>query len=95
MKLLALLRPPRGTDVREAVAAHARQELLALWDLYSDGLVREMYLPGGPGAVLILEADSKDAAAEQLQRLPLLTDRVMELELIELQPFRPMQMLFT
>ena len=94
MKLLALLRPPQGSDVREALAAHAHQELLALWELYSEDWVREMYLPGGPGAVLVLEADSREAATERLRRLPLVSDHVMELELIELQPFRPIQLLF-
>jgi hypothetical protein len=56
-----------------------------------------MYMPDGqgPGAVLVLEADSKEVATERLQELPLLADHVMGLELIELQPFRPIQMLFT
>ena len=58
MKLLAIMRPAGGADVREAVTARARAELSVLWALYRDGVVREMHSPGGPGSVLILEAAS-------------------------------------
>jgi hypothetical protein len=58
------------------------------------GTVRGMYSPGGPGAVLVLEADSARAAQGALSQLPLLTNEVMMLELIELRPFAAMQMLF-
>jgi hypothetical protein len=94
VKVLALMRPPKGVDVRPRVAAHAREELRALWDLYSEGHVREMYWPGRPGAVLVLEAESTDAARSLLSRLPLVSERVMELELIELQPFGALERLF-
>ncbi len=94
MKLLALVRPPEGVDVRDAVTSRAREELRALWEFYRDGLVREMYLPGGPGAVLVVEAESKLDAADRLRQLPLLAECVMELELIELEPFHVLEMLF-
>jgi hypothetical protein len=32
-----------------------------LWQLYRDGVVREMYSPGRPGAVLVLEATNTEA----------------------------------
>lgn len=52
MKLLAIMRPRDGVDVRTGVERYAEAELRALWALYRDGLVREMYSPGGPGALL-------------------------------------------
>jgi hypothetical protein len=94
MKFLAVMRPPEGVDVRGQVAAYAREELHALWDLYRDGHVREMYLTGRPGAVLVLEVESADAARSLLSRLPLISERIMELELIELQPFTGLERLF-
>jgi hypothetical protein len=45
-------------------------------------------------AVLVLEADSVEAAQEALSQLPLLVNEVMALELIELRPFTALQMLF-
>ena len=35
------------------VGRHAAAEMRELWDLYRDGAVREMYSPGGPGAVVL------------------------------------------
>ena len=48
MKLLAIGRPREGADVHE-IGRHAREEMAALWRLYRDGAVREMYSPGRPG----------------------------------------------
>ncbi len=88
------MRPREGIDVQPEVVRHAAAELSALWALYRGGTVREMYTPGGPGAVLVLEADSPEAAQDALSALPLLSNEVMALELIELWPFATMQMLF-
>ncbi len=94
MKILAILRPIDGIDARSAVVKHAREEMRALWELYRAGAVREMYSPGGPGAILVLEADSREDAAKLLAGLPLLAGNIMSLELIELHPFNALQVLF-
>jgi len=94
MRVLAILRPPPGGDPREAVMTHAREEMRALWDLYQAGIVREMYSPGGLGAILVLETESIEDAAKHLERLPLLSHQIMSLELMELRPFSALQMLF-
>ena len=95
MKLLAIVRPGDGGDLRAAIAARAQEELGVLWNQYREGLVREIYSPGGPGAVLIVEASSRDSARSALGELPLLADKVMSLELIELHPFTALEMLFS
>jgi hypothetical protein len=95
VKALAILRPPEGSDVRSAIAAHAAEELHGLWKLYREGVVREMYSPGGPGAILILETESLASARSALEQLPLLANDVMTLELIELRPFAAFEMLFS
>lgn len=95
MKLLAIGRPRPGVDARTALAPHAAAELRALWALYCDGFVREAYSPGAPGAVLVLEAASIQAATEQLDQLPLVANRIIEFELIEMRPFTPFERLFS
>jgi hypothetical protein len=95
VKVLAILRPGKGVDVRAAVAAHARPEVHALWGLYREGMVREMYSPGGPGAVLIVEAATVEAAESVLASLPLLANDVMSVEMIELRPFAAFEVLFS
>ncbi len=94
MKILAILRPPEGTDPRAALAGHVRQEMQALWDLYRAGFVREMYSPGVPGAILVLEAQSIEEAVERLGELPLIAHQIMHLELIEMHPFSALAALF-
>jgi hypothetical protein len=95
MKLLAIMRPRNGVDVRTGVARHAEAELRVLWGLYREGLVREMYSPGGPGALLVIEASSVEEAHRALSLLPLVANEIMVLELIELRPFSALQMLFS
>jgi hypothetical protein len=94
MKALAIMRPARDGDLRGEVMAAVDDELTALWKLYTEGLVREMYSPGGLGAVLILEVDSLQDARDRLSRLPLIERGLMALEVLELAPFRALQMLF-
>jgi len=94
LKLLAIMRPRDGVDVQQEIARHAAAELGELWTLYRVGGVREMYSPAGPGAVLVLEAESVEAAHQAVSRLPLLVNEIMTVELIELRPFTAFQMLF-
>ena len=95
MKVLAVGRPRDGIDARTAIAPHVREELGVLWRLYAAGTAREMYSPGGPGAVPVLETDSIDAALESLGVLPLVAHEIIDSELIELRPFAAFGSLFT
>jgi hypothetical protein len=89
------MRPRDGVDARAEVARHADAELRALWELYRDGVVREMYSPTGPGAILVLEAESVKEAERRVAQFPLIAAGVMALEVIELRPFAAMEMLFS
>jgi hypothetical protein len=95
LKLLAIMRPRDGVDVRAEVPRHAHTELRALWQLYRDGVVREMYSPGGPGAILLLETESVQTAERLLGALPLISSGVMALEVTQLRPFSAIEMLFS
>lgn len=94
MKLLAIGRPGEGVDAPREIARLAGAEMRALWALYRDGVVREMYSPGGPGAVLMLETATAQDAREALAGLPLAAAGVIEFELIELHPFGALSVLF-
>lgn len=94
MKVLALGRPTDAEEARAAIAPLARAELGALWRLYASGTVREMYSPGGPGAVLVLETESLESAREALAVLPLVANGIIRFELTSLHPFAAFATLF-
>ena len=94
MRFLAICRPAPDVDVAREFMPHARAEMDALWALYSEGVVREMYQPGVPGAVLVLECADSEHARAQLERLPLVANGLVQAEVIELQPFGALRMLF-
>jgi hypothetical protein len=93
MKLLAIGRPRDGADGHE-IGRYAREEMAALWQLYRDGVVREMYSPGRPGAVLVLEAAGPPEAQAAVAGLPLATAGLIVFEFIELHPFSAFEVLF-
>jgi hypothetical protein len=93
VKLLAVGRLRDGADVHE-IGRYARQEMAALWQLYRDGVVREMYSPGRPGAVLVVEAAGPHQAEAAVAGLPLAAAGVIVFEVIELRPFSTLQVLF-
>jgi hypothetical protein len=51
MTLLAIGRPRPGIDAASEIARQAKAEHEHVWRMYVDGLVREMYSPGGPRMV--------------------------------------------
>jgi hypothetical protein len=66
----------------------------ALWQLYREGVVREMYSPGRPGAVLVLETADRQQAENAVAGLPLAMSGVIDFEVIELLPFGAFEVLF-
>lgn len=92
MKPLAVGRPRDGAEIGE-IAQYAREEMSALWQLYRGG-VREMYSPGRPGAVLVLEAAPAREARVALAGLPLTAAGLIVFEVIELHPFGAFEVLF-
>jgi hypothetical protein len=92
MNLLTVGRPREGADIRE-IGRYARAEMRALWQLYRDGVVREMYSPGRPGAILVLEAAAGKDAEAALAGLPLVAAGLIVFELIELHLFSALEVL--
>ena len=59
--------------------------MAALRQLKAEGTLTEAYSPGGPGAVLMFEAD-KGAVEGVVSALPLVIAKLIDAEIIGLQP---------
>ena len=95
MKIMVLPRAREGVS-REAMEEHAAAEIQAVWDLYAQGVARELYTRAGqPGrVVLMVESASLEAAREALATLPFVQLGLIDLELIPLGPFTGLSRLF-
>jgi hypothetical protein len=86
MKILVLCKPRSGVTPAE-MRPHLQAETAALRQLRATGQLDEAFSPGGPGAVLILEAPNTDAARRITETLPLYRAGLIETDLTELHPF--------
>jgi muconolactone delta-isomerase len=69
-------------------ASILKDEARAVWNLAQAGVVREIYFrQDRPQAVIVLEAESVEAAQDILARLPLAKAGLIEFEVIGLQPY--------
>ena len=85
VQVLAICRPQPGAEPSE-LARRVPAETAGLQQLRADGHLLAAYSPGGPGAVLILEAPDVDAAASLVGDLPLASAGLIHAELIGLHP---------
>ena len=94
MKLLALLNMAEGAYVQD-ILEHRHEHLHAIWALYSQGFIREMYARNDKfGAVYVLEANSREDAMDMLGKLPLVKTGQVEVECMRLEPFTVLETLF-
>jgi ribosomal protein S8 len=94
MKIIALekeLSNARTIDFRRSAKAEAK----VLWQLYQSGIVREFYFrKEKKSAILILEVKSKEDAKKALSKLPFVSKKLIEFELIPLKPYPGFKRLF-
>lgn len=94
MKILALLTPAAGKaleDFRPLVVAEEQ----ALWPMYREGLVRDMHFQPEPLTVaLTFEAAGKPEAEAALGRLPMIQAGLLDVRLVALGPWLPVEALF-
>ena len=94
MKIIALEKELPKSTVLE-FKKYARAEARALWKLYMEGFVREFYfIKEKKLAVLILETKNKEEAKKVLNKLPFVSKKLIEFELITLKPYLGFQRLF-
>jgi len=94
MKIIALekeMQNAKPFDFRK----NAKAEAKALWRLYVSGIVREFYFQKDKNlAVLILEVKNKQVAKKELSKLPFVSKKLIEFELIPLRPYSGFVRLF-
>ncbi len=95
MKILVLPRRRDGVPI-EKMQPHFTAEVQAVWDLYAQGVIRELYTRADqPGAaILSVEAPSIEDARKSLARLPLVAMNLLDLDFIPLAPFTNLSRLF-
>jgi hypothetical protein len=71
------------------------QEARRAWELTQSGIFREMYfMRDRPLAVVILEADTIEAAKNALDSLPLVREKIIDFDIIPLVPYPGFARLF-
>jgi hypothetical protein len=95
MKILVLAQ--RRAEVSlDQMRPHFKSEVEAVWQLYTQGIVREFYTRadnGGP-AILTVESETVESAQKALAHLPLVELKMIDLDLIPLAPFNGLNHLF-
>jgi hypothetical protein len=95
MKVLARSKLLPGATM-EQVAPHLREEARQVWQLYTAGVVREMYMSHDRAqAILVLEAADLAEAERALSALPLVQQGLLGFDLTGLAPFVPLAGLFS
>jgi len=94
MKILALEKEVPGIP-DGACEPYLRAEAVRAWQLYQNGIVRELYFRSDwPGAVLVLECSDVAAAEKALATLPLGKQGLVQFELIPLRAYPGFERLF-
>lgn len=95
MKILALEIELPGAE-ESAFRTLAKEEAARTWELYQEGLIRELYFrKDRPEAVLMLECVGVEEAAKLLSTLPLVQMGLIDFELIPLVAYPGFARLFT
>ena len=90
MQFIAVLRRRIESFAEADFASRLDAEALRARELYAEGVVRAAWSRKDvPGAVLLIEAESRDAAEGAVRSLPLIGKGMLELDtLIPLGPYR-------
>ena len=86
MKILALEKEIEGTTW-EHTEKLLEQEAQHVFQLYLSDYLREIYFTEDKNAVLILETTDRERAEKLLNDLPLVKEKKIRFEIIELKPY--------
>ena len=94
MKILALEKEIPGKPAT-AFRALLKAEAAKAWELYHQGVVRELYFNAEEHtAILVLECQDVQAARQILAQLPLVQAGLIEFEIVPLIPYDGFERLF-
>ncbi len=95
MKILAIEKEIPGIK-DEDYKPHLKTEALQAWELYQQGIIRELYFTQTyNSAVLILECKDADEADKYLNTLPLVKEGLIKFEVMPLIPYSGFARLFS
>jgi hypothetical protein len=86
MKILAIENETEGV-AWDKLADLLKDEARHVYDLYLSDSLREIYFTENKTAVLIMEAEDKQAAMKLLDTLPLVQTGKIKFEVMELRPY--------
>ena len=87
MKIIAIEKELPGIDWSTVSKELLAQEAVEVYNLYLSGQLREHYFNDEKCAVLVLECENKDKAWELLAKLPLVEEKLITFEIMELHPY--------
>ncbi len=95
MKFFAISYRPEGTTDEKKVP-QKNPEALRAWELYKEGVFRELYwrTDGKPGVVVVLESDSIEGANKALNSLPMVVGGTLAFDVIPVEPYSHFERLF-
>ena len=94
MKILAIEKEVPGIK-EEDYKPFLKQEALKAWELYQQGIIRELYFTQTDNyTVLILECKDADEANRHLNTLPLVKEGLIKFDVLPLIPYPGFERLF-
>lgn len=94
MKILALEQEMNGVTDSD-MSPHLKAEAMRVWELYREGVIREIYFDKDRHtAVIMLECESADAAKNILSTLPLVKAGLITFNIMPLIPYPGFARLF-
>jgi hypothetical protein len=95
MHVLAIDRIRDGVAIDRELDPLVHEELRVLWQLYLDGTVTGFHARADVrGTVLVLDVSDLEAAAAAVARFPAYREGLTEFQIIPLQPFADLRLLF-
>ncbi|HOI28920.1 MAG TPA: muconolactone Delta-isomerase family protein [Melioribacteraceae bacterium] len=94
MKILAIEKENSGVDSGK-FDLYSKEEAGRVWELYKEGVIREIYFRTDKNeAVLLLECGDAAEARKILNTLPLVSNGLIDFEIISLKPYPGFERLF-
>jgi hypothetical protein len=93
MKIIAIEKVILGVSP-EDIKPYLVEETKKVWELYQQGIIREIYFTENNDAILILEVKDTDEALENIKQLPLVQNNLIEFIIHEMHPYRGYARLF-
>jgi hypothetical protein len=94
MRILAL-EVENSEAKSEDFQPYLKAEAKKVWELQQEDFIREIYFRSDRStAILMIESDSIEMAKDKLQQLPLVSNGLIDFELIPLKPYPGYSRLF-